>query len=261
MIPNIFHQTWKTKSGLSEARAFWRNSFVELNPDFTHNLYDDADNAQIVKTYASSLLPVYQAFPLEIYRVDFVRALYLFCFGGFYADLDFQCLQPFAKYCPANLVIFGRMGTVDEFDHVIPNAMMASPQYDGFWIFYLKRMVENQSRMMAGGMSDVEHVTGPVALKSAIMDYRAGGEGSKSIVRKFLSDHAVSFDPASLCFNPLFFVPPHVWYPINWNDKLHAMFRQSVVTQGLLFPTEEARKLFPYSDAVTYWEHGWDQPA
>src|SRR5437016_13659698 len=109
-IPAIIHQTWKTKTGLSERHALWRASFQQANPGFSHPLYDDADNLALVAERAVSLLPAYQVFPLEIYRVDMVRTLYLFFFGGFYADLDFQCLRPFDKYRAMPHLLFGRMG-------------------------------------------------------------------------------------------------------------------------------------------------------
>jgi len=48
MISPIIHQTWKSKTGLSPRHEFWRNSFVTLNPDFQHILYDDADNRALV---------------------------------------------------------------------------------------------------------------------------------------------------------------------------------------------------------------------
>ena len=257
MLPKIIHQTWKTRDSLSPAQAHWRASFQQLNPAFEHRLYDDADNAALVAAHAPGLKPIYDSFPKEIYRVDFVRALYLFLSGGFYADLDFQCLQPLDKYLPAEAVIFGRMGTMEEFEHSIPNAMMASPPFDGFWIFYLRHICALQSRVQDWSRTRVEYVTGPVALRAAILAYVQDPAAARAAVLEFLDTHAITFDRAKLCFHPIQLLPAHAWYPIDWNDQLHLMFRNKVIKQNLLFSLDEARQLFPHSDAVTWWMHSW----
>jgi mannosyltransferase OCH1-like enzyme len=259
IIPAIIHQTWKTKTGLSNRHAFWRASFEEVNPRFSHPLYDDADNLALVAEKAISLLPAYQAFPQEIYRVDMVRALYLFFSGGFYADLDFQCLRPFDKYCAMPNLIFGRMGTFsikDNFEHEIPNALMGSPPFDAFWLFYLSRMVKAQAEMEAGGEARVEHVTGPVALRRALLAYADAGS-ARGAIEDFLRRYPIQFPRDRLVAHAPHILAPHVWYPINWADNLHQIFRRKVLEEGCLPTAEEARQLFPHSDAVTYWQKSW----
>jgi mannosyltransferase OCH1-like enzyme len=260
IIPAVIHQTWKTKTGLSEKHAFWRASFEENNPRFSHPLYDDADNLALVADRALSLLPAYKAFPREIYRVDMVRALYLFFFGGFYADLDFQCLQPFEKYCAMPNLLFGRMGTFtrqDNFEHEIPNALMGSPPFDAFWLFYLNRILKAQAEMEAGGEARVEHVTGPVALRRALLAYGADPDGARRAIEEFLRLYPISFPRDRLKAHAPHIFAPHIWYPINWADNLHQIFRRSVLEEGYLPSVEEARRIFPHSDAVTYWLKSW----
>ena len=260
IIPAIIHQTWKTKSGLSDRHAFWRASFQEVNPGFFHPLYDDADNLGLVAERAISLLPVYQAFPQEIYRVDMVRALYLFFFGGFYADLDFQCLRPFDKYRAMPNLLFGRMGTFSQqenFEHEIPNALMGSPPFDVFWLFYLSRIVKAQAAMEAGGETRVEHVTGPVALRRTLLDYMDRPQNAQREVEEFLRTYPMIFPREKLSAHRPQILPAHIWYPVNWADNLHQMFRRRVLEEGYLPSTAEARELYPHSDAVTNWQKSW----
>ena len=264
MIPPIIHQTWKTKTGLSDCHAFWRDSFREVNPSFSHPLYDDADNLALVTEKAPALLPAYRAFPQEIYRVDMVRALYLFFFGGFYADLDFQCLRPFGKYCAMPRLVFGRMGTFqaqENFEHEIPNALMASPPFDAFWLFYLSGILRAQTAMTMGGEARVEYVTGPVALRQALLAYIGDPEHARRTVKEFLRLYPIAFPRERLASHEALILPSHVWYPINWADKLHQMFRRTVVEEGYLPSLEDARALFPHSDAVTYWQRSWLETA
>ena len=39
------------------------------------------------------------------------------------------------------------------------------------------------------------------------------------------------------------------------------MFRRTVVEEGYLPSLEDARALFPHSDAVTYWQRSWLETA
>jgi mannosyltransferase OCH1-like enzyme len=260
VIPAIIHQTWKTKTDLSERHAFWRGSFQELNPGFSHPIYADADNLALVRESAPTLLEAYEAFPREIYRVDMVRTLYLFLFGGFYADLDFQCLRPFNKYCVMPHLLFGRMGTFqkdENFEHEIPNALMGSPPFDAFWLFYLSRILKAQAAMAAGNEARVEHVTGPVALRQSLLAYTEDPGNARRMVEDFLRLHPILFPRDRLAAHTPFILPAHIWYPINWADNLHQMFRRTVLEEGYLPSLDEARALFPHSDAVTYWQRSW----
>jgi hypothetical protein len=174
--------------------------------------------------------------------------------------MDFQCLNSFEKYSKFDQVFLGKMGTLDESEHSIPNALMASPPFDGFWIFYLSEICKTQSHILEnnGNVSQVEHVTGPIALRNAFHEYVRDNAISIARVHRFLAEHAITFDRSRLCFSKICILPSHVWYPINWKDKLHDLFRVKILADKTLLSTQEARLLFPYSDAVTYWAHSWD---
>jgi mannosyltransferase OCH1-like enzyme len=50
-------------------------------------------NRQFIKEYFPGFLRKYDRFKFNIQRVDAVRYLVLYQFGGIYADLDFECLR------------------------------------------------------------------------------------------------------------------------------------------------------------------------
>jgi len=52
-------------------------------------------NLQLVEVYFPHLLSLYNSYPYNIQRVDFVRVLYLLKFGGIYSDLDIEPLRAF----------------------------------------------------------------------------------------------------------------------------------------------------------------------
>ncbi len=264
MIPAILHQTWKSKREFPPNFEFWRKSFLECNPGIDYRLYDDEDNRQLLIDTFPELLSLYNAFPGEIFRVDFIRALYLFKWGGFYADLDFQCLQPFSSFLEqASGIVLGKMGTDDSHPDCLPNALMASNPGEGFWLGFLS-CIENAWRLrdkIENFASRPEAITGPRVLRRAVLQFKTNPEKFRESVINFVARHHLQIDPNLLVFNKITILPGHVWYPLNWSDKIHHKFKSQLRTEKKLLTIPEARDLFPKSMAVTYWSNSWFERA
>ncbi len=263
MIPKIIHHSWKSKSHIPENFSFWRASFIDLNPDFECILHDDYDNYQLVEAFSPSLLRIYNSFPKEIYRADFVRPLYLFIYGGFYADMDFQCLSSLVKYCSSEGPILGRMGDDQSFVHSIPNAMMASPPHHAFWLLYLARMSGAQEKYLEAAEKFFIYpdlLTGPGMLKQCVDLYEMDPLGSQKIIDAFLCKYGVLTGEHSFKNTELLLLPPKTWFPINWADPVQQAYRTQLLVQHVLHDTNELKALFPESDAVTFWTHSWEPP-
>ncbi len=262
MIPFIMHQTWKSKTDIPDNFRFWSKSFLDLNPSIDYRIYDDHDNYELVENTFPELLPLYKDFPQEIFRADFVRPLYLFNYGGLYADMDFQCLQPLTSIFSSNAgIIVGKMGTDDEFKHSIPNAMMASSPHQGFWLGYLAH-IENAWRAVSRDQRirvSPSKITGPVTLKEAVLEYLTNRTSFQNRVQEFISRHSLKFNGEVICYDQLCVLPSHIWYPINWNGKVHGHFREKLLKERKFLSITEAQQLFESSLAVTYWSHSWGE--
>ena len=105
MIPKIFHQTWKSKE-LSEPLISYCRSWKRFNPDCEYRLYDDADCLALVRAEFPHLANLYEALPLAILRADFFRYLAIYRFGGLYADVDMECLQPLSRFFSEDGAVF-----------------------------------------------------------------------------------------------------------------------------------------------------------
>lgn len=258
-IPRLLHQTWKSRTALPDNFVFWRQSFAACNPGIEVRLYDDDDNRALLAGTFPSLLPLYEAFPREIFRADFIRQVYLFRFGGVYADMDFQCLQPLDDVLNCgSAVVLGRMGTDDGFAHSIPNAIMFSRPGEGFWIGVLA-FIEQAWRKSAGDNEPrPERVTGPVVLRKAVRAYLDNPAGFAHRTREFIARHRLPVDEAALSFGELRLLPAPRLYPLNWCDPEHRIRIGEVIGQNRLIALSEARALFPQSLAVTYWAHSWE---
>jgi len=271
MIPRIIHQTWKSRTAIPPDLRAWRESFASLNPGWDLRLYDDADNRALVASFCPGLLPIYDAFPAEIYRADFVRPVYLYRDGGIYADMDMQCLQPLEHYAFRDGVVLGSMGDDLTGPHSLPNAMMASAAGHGFWLLYLALIVA-RARALGDGSSrqdrKVEHVTGPVVLHAAHAAH--GSADAAATVARFREEFPDI--PAPWNHAPLVALQGHVWFPFDWRDPANEAARRrmrgwsgllpakllALVGAPMLAPTiAESRAEFPRSEAVTYWRHSW----
>jgi inositol phosphorylceramide mannosyltransferase catalytic subunit len=261
LIPAILHQTWKSKTDLPAPFRHWRASFLQLNPGFQFPLYDDADNRALLAQVFPQLLPLYDSLPREIFRADFIRPVYLYRFGGFYADLDFQCLAPLASLAGRHDIVLGRMGSDESFAHSIPNALMASTPGQAFWIGYLAHCVAQWEALKSRPNMEArpEFVTGPVVLRAAALRYTQQRELFSRIVHGFITTCALDIDPDALGYGELTLLPAPVMYPLNWKDEAHRQFMDATVRRNILHGVPEAQRLFPGSIAVTWWAHSWGE--
>lgn len=94
MIPRIIHQTWKT-ADIPERYRACQASWREHHPDWTYILWTDADIEAFVIEHYPRLRGLFQKYPDHIQRVDAVRYMILFEYGGVYADLDVFCRRSF----------------------------------------------------------------------------------------------------------------------------------------------------------------------
>src|SRR5262249_25408218 len=193
-------------------------------------------------------------FPKEIFRVDAVRPMYMFFEGGFYADLDFECVKPLDDYTNSDSILVGSMGIDPEFEDSIPNAMMASPALEGFWLLYLSRIVELHELSLKRGP---ETVTGPAVLKDCVKKYTRDRETSILQIRRFIDDYAITVDADEIRYSDIHVLPAIDWYPLDWTDYLHQQFRQELLRTGRRLTQSEVQQMFGRSHAVTYWAHSW----
>jgi hypothetical protein len=259
MIPPILHQTWKSKTDLPENFRFWRQSFADLNPGLELRLYDDADNRALLERTFPALLPLYDSYPSEIFRVDFIRPVYMFSEGGFYADLDFQCLQPLSLLELDAEIVLGRLAPKLRPRQSIPNAFMVSQPGEGFWLGYLALCERAWKRLRHDRRYDMlpELVVGPMLLHRAVLNYQRDKVKFIDFVRQFVRQKPLDVDADAVRFGNLALVPGPILYPIDWREEEHRALCRAARDGSLLYSVDEARQLFPQSVAVTYWASSW----
>jgi inositol phosphorylceramide mannosyltransferase catalytic subunit len=251
-IPSRIFQTWKSKDHLPSKWAYWRSTLINKNPDFEFDFWDDDDNRRFIAENFAWFLPYYDAYPAEIYRADMIRYFYLYMNGGFYIDLDTECLRSLAEFLSYPGVVLGRMGTDLDFDHSIPNAIMASRPREEFWLLVISLAMDWSAHHEARP----DLLTGPVLLRSAFSIYQSNRWWGKfRHVRRCKRLLSSAQQPRSGT-SQVFILPPHEWFPIDWSNASDGALRKQVLECQLL-DDQQKKALFPRSSLVTYWAHSW----
>jgi inositol phosphorylceramide mannosyltransferase catalytic subunit len=259
-IPPLVFQTWKSRSDIPSNYRYWRQTFVDQNPGTLVALWDDADNRDFIHGNFAWFLPIYDAYPKEIFRADAVRYFFLFLYGGLYADMDSECLRPLKLELRKDAVILARMGSDRSFDHSIPNALMASRPGQAFWLLAIQRMCE-----MAAAMPDShdqaaagpEALTGPILLKRTYDEYT--GLDPAALAQRIapVLERLTQSQRDSVQSGAVTLLDRNAWYPLDWTNPFHKHLRNHLDSKARLLLPETVRWVFPRSELVTYWSHSW----
>jgi mannosyltransferase OCH1-like enzyme len=135
-IPRIIHQTWKNHD-IPEAFGKMALSWQEMHKDWEYLFWTDEMNRNFIKEHFGFFLHVYDNYPFPIQRVDAVRYFLLFKYGGFYIDMDFECLANIDPITRDSSCVFGKEPVEHCIrhgkDYIISNAFMgAVPNFHFF---------------------------------------------------------------------------------------------------------------------------------
>jgi mannosyltransferase OCH1-like enzyme len=157
-IPKIVHQTYKTRDLPSNYRE-WRQSCIDLNPDWEFKIWTDDDNQNLVQMHYPHLLSIYNNYDRKIKKIDMVRYLMLDHYGGVYLDMDMTCLRPFGTLFDNSKDSTVATQGMEEY----ANAFMASPPHHPLLSEVITALPE------AARMPDVLDATDPGFLTHRIL--------------------------------------------------------------------------------------------
>jgi len=187
-VPRRIFQTWKTK----DLPLHWQpsqDSIRRLMPDYDYHLLTDEDNRALVARYFPQYLGIYDAFPHDIQRADFIRPIVLYLFGGWYLDCDFvvrRRLDSVVRGYPDGIRSLDQPVKNSYMEYslfVVPsgnigsyytNSVMASQPGHPFWLEYLAEMTQPAPVWAWGKHFEVMTTTGPMALTRALRKTRHG---------------------------------------------------------------------------------------
>lgn len=178
-IPKIFIQEWitfpdsKGKYKPKPLPEHWQcspESIKNLMPDWEYVLIDDKVADELVDTHFPNFRETYDSLEYPIMRVDALRYMWLYIYGGVYMDLDIELMKPlddlFEKDGDVYLVKSGNVGSV------YTNSFLASKPGCGLWLDCLKEIKKPYKYWMVGKHFKVMGKTGPLMLTRVINKHK-----------------------------------------------------------------------------------------
>lgn len=169
MIPPIITQTWRDTDLPPRAMAF-RESWKRLNPGFEYRFHDDAACRELIRATVPQYLDAYTAFPHPVMRADFFRYAALYRHGGIYADIDMECVRPFAPLLELAPVVLGIEAHLTKARQLelgyarpiqIANCIMLAEPGNRLFLDAMRRCVNRWGGRQAVPVPEIEDITGP----------------------------------------------------------------------------------------------------
>ncbi|EGF76953.1 hypothetical protein BATDEDRAFT_92119 [Batrachochytrium dendrobatidis JAM81] len=230
-IPHIIHQSWKTKT-LPLKFQTWQESWIENHKDWKYILWTDEDNMKLCEDHFPWMLERFKSFPKTINRADTARYMYMYLHGGFYADLDMECLKPHDLIARKGGVVVPLMSRDYAFHDNIPNAWMGSAPGHPFWL-HLLRMIRD--RPIDGR---IESMSGPTIMYQALKEFE----------QKYYNES----------MPPITYMAKELILPYDWHDtkdliSICSAQRDTIDPDLCKEKVDPEHKAF----AITYWSHSW----
>ena len=167
-MPKIIHQTWKTNDVNEEQRQSiesWKKHY----PKYQHVLWTDKSIEEFVHTHFSWYLQTWNKLRPFIKKVDTVRYMWMFHYGGIYADIDMDSIKRFSFEDPkyegsAMIPVQSKDLQWEKGSDASSPALLTSSKGHPFWIFMLNSISKRYHL-------PVLKATGPIALADALLEY------------------------------------------------------------------------------------------
>ncbi|KAJ1564730.1 hypothetical protein HK096_006564 [Nowakowskiella sp. JEL0078] len=314
-IPKIIHQSWKTskppKVQISKTNikllitilirkkfSNWAQTWKTLNPTYKYKLWTDDANRAFVANYYPWYLTTYDNLPKSINRVDAVRYLYMYQFGGVYADLDVEAIKPFDDLVDVLRAALESKDVVqDSKDSSDPPVGMIRLQNA------LSKGLTNKGRInepslllpLMGTSYGFEHnipnawmASKPghpfwmfvlVVIEEKLNEWKESVKLNREAGNCDLVDSGVEgFTGPSMLFEAvkrynkmpiseiekIYFLEPGVVFPFNWNSASEKMFDICSAARKN-FDEDKCKEIYNATGkpdqkawSITYWSHSWE---
>ena len=174
-VPRILLQEWfvfpgaKGKYKSIDIPKHWKCSPESINrlmPDWEYILVDNEMADMLVRNYFPDFYGTYNNLEYHIMKVDALRYMFLFLYGGVYMDLDIELMKPlddlFYEDADIYVVKSGNMGSI------YTNSFLASKPRCGLWLDCLEEIKKPYEYWMIGKHLKTMYKTGPMMLTRVI---------------------------------------------------------------------------------------------
>jgi mannosyltransferase OCH1-like enzyme len=199
----VVHQVWfhfdnKSPKRLEEMKPL-RQTCLDANPDWEFHLWNEHECLRLVEEHVPSFLKTYKAYRHTVCRVDAMKYVLAYLFGGVAMDMDILCF----KTMDTIIKHYDMVLTRESKDNICNDFVYASRPRHPFLKFVLDKLSSNKKP--SSSKSPVE-LTGPRFLQSCYDKFNRHLPGSVHIV-PFEKTHPFAWnDYKNICHskNPRF---------------------------------------------------------
>lgn len=181
-IPKIIHQIWfQGENSIPNDYPNYSTSWKNLNPEFKYMFWDQLKIEQLLNNYFPYFKQQYFSYPKIIQKIDVAKFMILYVYGGFYIDLDSECLKNIGPLLINKQIILSKSNSdyITRFfyhgiiNDVVENSFFASIKNHSFWEHCIKlSMNENlQEKTFETNEKYVFRTTGPGLVTRAYYSY------------------------------------------------------------------------------------------
>jgi len=118
-------------------------SIKKINPKIKHVLWSEEDCLNLVKENFPEYVDFYLNMRYDIQRMDYIRNVILYCYGGIYVDLDMICLKSLDELFEKKFFIHSLRHIKPKHSEFVLNDLMGSEKGFKFWKILIDKTVEN----------------------------------------------------------------------------------------------------------------------
>jgi mannosyltransferase OCH1-like enzyme len=140
-IQKLIHLTYKS---IEEIPDKWKDvipAWQKTHPDWKIIFWSDASNEYLINTYFGKYRKLIDSMEYTISKIDIIRILYLYRYGGVYIDMDYIPLKNIGNLIKGNEDIY--LFQVNGFN-VFANSFMASKPRLQFWLDYVDTIPDSR---------------------------------------------------------------------------------------------------------------------
>ncbi len=142
-IPKIIHQVFfstEVAVPIPEKYERCRKTVREHHPHWKHIFWDKTKARKFIEENYFWFLTVFDAYPYQIQRIDVIRYFILHYYGGFYMDMDIECIKPIDDLLEDFEMILAKAF------HGYTNAVIGSVPGHPLWLEVFEALKKRQDR-------------------------------------------------------------------------------------------------------------------
>lgn len=181
MNNKILHVTWKDEN-LSEKQLFILNRWVTLNKGIKIKYYTDEKNDKFIDEHFPFYRDVIDKFDRVVMKLDFIRLLYVYLYGGIYADMDVLPLKSIFPLLDLNDVVICEESRENaknfNTDRILSNSVIVAKPRSNFIKELILDIVSNidSPKINSNDSDDVLNMTGPLFFNRVYKSYKNKNE-------------------------------------------------------------------------------------